>query len=135
MMNIKQRVFTNIAMQIPFGSNKMTSKANAICPIYANELKQDKNKVAEAAKLCEKQFGHKFDVDNINDLIIINMTLNNQAYDEVAEVRDELVNEGYLRKWSTKAKFGIMNCYGLTAKGWKYAQRYIEMAKKEKEMN
>lgn len=131
MMTIKQRLFADIAMQIPFGTNKMTSKGNSFSVVYASELKQSRSEVAKMAKICEEKFGHKFDVDNLNDLVIINMNLVNKAYDEVAKVRDELVNEGYLRRWSTKAKFGMMNCYGLTAKGWKYAQRYIEMAKQE----
>lgn len=129
-MTIKQRVFLDIIEQVPYGSNKMAKQDNVV-GAYIEELKQDAEAMAQAVAAAEKKFNRKYDLNDSFDRWSVVCEINSRAYAEVREARKWLVEAGYIREWTTKARFGNATYHGLTAKGWAVADRYIALAAKE----
>lgn len=134
-MNLKQRIFVDIATQVPFGSNKMTCFDN-ISGAYADELEAIPEEMEWAIAKCKKEAREEYPYDTWPDYLktwSASCKLIKKASKEVREAREWLVKEGYLRRWEKKVGTGSVRVYhGLTAKGWKYAERYINMAKAAK---
>lgn len=129
-MNIKQRVFIDIINQIPYGSNKMATKDN-VSSAYCEELKADSEAVALATTVVEGEINHKVDWNNGTERWFVYSKIIHRAYEEVREATAWLLANGYIRSWKTKVRFGTATYYGLTAKGWAVADRYIALAKAE----
>lgn len=133
-MNIKQRVFVDIATQVPFGSNKMAHIDN-VSGAYADELEAIPEEMEWAIAKCKEEASESYPYDEWPDYLktwSASCKLINKASKEVREAKEWLVKEGYLRVWEKKVRFGTQVYHGLTAKGWKFAARYIEMAKAAK---
>ena len=129
-MTIKQRVFLDIIKQVPYGSNKMAKRDNVV-DAYIEELKQDAEAMAQAVAAAEKKFNRKLNLDDSFDRWIAVCEINERAYGETREARKWLAEAGYIREWTTKARFGYATYHGLTDKGWAVADRYIALAAKE----
>ena len=128
-LNVKQRVFIDVINHVPYGSNKMTS-GNRVVGEYTKELENSTEVRKELVAAFEKANGRKFDEQDSLDSWLFSCKILDKAYAEVREAEDWLVENGYLRRWEKKVRFGVVVYYGLTSKGWKVADAYIKLASK-----
>lgn len=128
-LNVKQRVFIDVINHVPYGSNKMTS-GNRVVGEYTKELENSTEVRKELVAAFEKANGRKFDEQDSLDSWLLSCKTLDKAYAEVREAEDWLVENGYLRRWEKKVRFGVVVYYGLTSKGWKVADAYIKLASK-----
>lgn len=52
-------------------------------------------------------------------------TIWDKASDELEASLKFLIDNGYMREWTKKVRFGTAHYYGLTAKGWAIADKYL----------
>lgn len=128
-LNLKQRVFIDVINHVPYGSNKMTS-GNRVVDEYTKELEESENIHNVLIEAYEKRMGKKFDEQNPLADWILGCELRNKAHADVNEARNWLVENGYMRRWDKKVRFGFVIYYGLTSKGWEVADAYIKLASK-----
>lgn len=131
-LNLKQRVFIDVINRVPYGSNKMAT-GDRVVDEYANELKESEEVHKALVEAFEKKNGRKFDEHDSFDGWMLGCDLTNKAYSDVNEARAWLVENGYLRRWDKRVKFGFIVYYGLTFKGWKVADAYMKLANEDKE--
>lgn len=130
-LNLKQRVFIDVIEHVPYGSNKMTSGTRVIAE-YEKELEQNEEVRNMFIETFEERRGEKFDENAPFHNWFLGCDLSHKAYKDVHDAERWLVENGYLRRWDKKARFGVIVYYGLTAKGWKVADSYIKLAKESR---
>ena len=126
-LNLKQRVFIDVIKHVPYGSRKMVS-SDRVALEYIKELEESEEAHQMLIEAFEKRNGRKFDEQNSLDTWMLGCELSNKAYSEVSEAKNWLVENGFLRRWDKRARFGFIIYYGLTDKGWSVADAYIKLA-------
>lgn len=127
-LNLKQRVFIDVIEHVPYGSNKMTS-GDRLVSEYTKELEGSETIRNELIEAFEKRMGRKFDEQDPLADWMLGCELSNKVYADINEARNWLVDNGFLRRWDKKVRFGFVVYYGLTSKGWKVADSYIKLSK------
>lgn len=133
-MTLKARVFIDVLQQVikkdGFGTNKMTCRDN-VSSEYSDECKSiEEYREYGKAKAIEKGHWKDDDTYKMNELFI-SKYINEKAWNEVAEAKKWLVDNGYLREYKQSRHNGgmVVTYTGVTEKGWSVANKYLMLVK------
>lgn len=126
-LNLKQKVFIDVIKHVPYGSNKMTS-GDRLVSEYTKELEESEGIRNMLIKAFEERMCKKFDEQDPLADWLLGCELSNKVYSDINEARNWLVDNGFLRRWDKRVRFGFVVYYGLTEKGWSVADAYIKLS-------
>lgn len=133
-MTLKARIFIDVLQQVikkdGFGTNKMTCRDN-VSSEYSDECKSIKEyREYGKAKAIAEGHWNDGDIYRLNELFVSKYVFE-KAYNEVAEAKKWLVDNGYLKEYKQSRHNGgmIVTYTGVTPKGWAVANKYLSLIK------
>ena len=134
-MTLKARIFIDVLQQVikkdGFGTNKMTCR-DTVSSEYSDECKSiEEYREYGKARAIEKGHWSEEDRYKLNELFI-SKYINEKAWNEVAEAKKWLVDNGYLRQYEQSRHNGgmVVTYTGVTEKGWSIANKYLALIKR-----